>query len=685
MRLRESLGEIMRQHIPRGELPPAARSVSERLISGQSALLVAPDAAERELAWKLAAAAGRLPVLIVAPSDRGLARRAEEFASDLDLIACHLHAELTDHALDVLAQQFAAGKWDAAFVSGRSLGDPRLRRAAEAMAPGLLVIEDAHKLSVHGLKFDLAWLHAAQLARNADGVLAVTDVASAQARDDIVASLAGHTPRTVLSGLDRPDVRIEVRRVPNQPQKDSHLLGLFRDAPHRAVVHVDHRVEAERIEALIRDERGFDAVDLTQLGSEEFSRAIRSFCEGGVRVLVTTGALEPARDWPEIPVVATVGLPESVELLHRQMQTASGEGACFTLIHQQEKDAEDEEDGKNEEEKPRPERLVLGAAPDTGQLLTLHAAAISGERLPWTEISRRSGLHPDDIALGIDALIHAGAVRAIGRGDDWIKGEPGAPLTAQMLRAWGSQLAEIREARLERMLEVPGFVESRGCHRRWLADALDYPLEDGDCRCNRCRPRAPVRISARIPGGYPLKTGGFRGWALALYRRPGEDTPTEGPGMLVERLKCEGEEGCGRRLAWLMHRRVRESRTYRDCDVIVAVPSSDPAAADSPAEMLAREIARLSQMPVTAALLSARDRDPQKELASDSAKRRNVRGAFEVPSAAHVEGRTVLLVDDIYDSGATMEEAARTLVRAGARDVRMLAAVRTAFGWRRNT
>lgn len=54
---------------------------------------------------------------------------------------------------------------------------------------------------------------------------------------------------------------------------------------------------------------------------------------------------------------------------------------------------------------------------------------------------------------------------------------------------------------------------------------------------------------------------------------------------------------------------------------------------------------------------------PQQSLARD-ARRRNVRGAFRADPA--VAGRTVLVVDDVMTTGATLDEVARTLKRAGA-------------------
>lgn len=672
MRCDRSLDDIMREQYPRRALSSAAREAAGALLAGRQALLVAPEPGERELPWRLAAAAGLLPLLVITPPHRDLQRRAQALADELDLIACHLDARFTSERVEALAKQLACGRWDAAFVSGRSLADPRLMAAARAFRPRLLVIEDAHRASVHGYRHDLAWLHAADLARAAGSVLALSDLASAPAREEIIARLGLRDCTVAFSGLDRPDLRIEARLAINPPQKDALLLGLFAEPPERAVVHVSERVEAERIAELIRDERGFSAMDMTDLTPREFGAALRRFREGGLRVLVITGALDAGEDWPTITVAATVGLPESLELLHRQMRIATGEGGRGVLIYER-------------EEWPRLERAAATAVFDSGWLLGLYEAAVNGERLSFVELSRRTGLHPDDVNLGIEALIQGGALEPLARGDDWLRAGPGEGSVSGSLEHWGGHADDIRRSRLQRAALVPEFVLTRRCRRRALAEALDYPLAAGKCRCDRCLTQEPARISARIPGGYPIKTGGFRGWALALYRRPGEETPAAGPAKLMERLKYAGCEASGRRLALMMNRRVRMSRTYRGCELIVPIPPSDAQAGDSAAGLLAREISRLSGIPLAEALTPTRERLPQKELSSLSEKRRNIARAFEVPDAELVADRLVLLVDDIFDSGATMQEAAETIRLAGASDVRLLTAVRTAFGWRRDT
>jgi ComF family protein len=68
------------------------------------------------------------------------------------------------------------------------------------------------------------------------------------------------------------------------------------------------------------------------------------------------------------------------------------------------------------------------------------------------------------------------------------------------------------------------------------------------------------------------------------------------------------------------------------------------------------------------ALRRVRDTESQFGLTA-SGRRRNLRGAFVVADPAVISGREVLLVDDIYTTGATARECARVLRQAGAAKV----------------
>jgi ComF family protein len=95
------------------------------------------------------------------------------------------------------------------------------------------------------------------------------------------------------------------------------------------------------------------------------------------------------------------------------------------------------------------------------------------------------------------------------------------------------------------------------------------------------------------------------------------------------------------------------------------------------AVILAREVGRLWEIPVDPfLLLRSRETPPQTELREDE-RRKNVRGAFTVNPRKSVQGKKLLLVDDVYTSGATVNECSRTLLRAGAKQVQVLTLTRT--------
>ncbi len=59
---------------------------------------------------------------------------------------------------------------------------------------------------------------------------------------------------------------------------------------------------------------------------------------------------------------------------------------------------------------------------------------------------------------------------------------------------------------------------------------------------------------------------------------------------------------------------------------------------------------------------------PQVKL-SDKERRKNVLGVFYCQNKEKIQGKKILLVDDIYTTGSTMEEAAKTLKEAGAKKI----------------
>jgi len=89
---------------------------------------------------------------------------------------------------------------------------------------------------------------------------------------------------------------------------------------------------------------------------------------------------------------------------------------------------------------------------------------------------------------------------------------------------------------------------------------------------------------------------------------------------------------------------------------------------------LARVIAKTAEIAFRPDLLLRIRKTRQQVGLSSRQRARNVQGSFRVPLSKKPEllGRRVVLVDDVYTSGATVKAATRALKRGGAASVSIL-------------
>ncbi|TET33055.1 MAG: ComF family protein [Planctomycetota bacterium] len=116
---------------------------------------------------------------------------------------------------------------------------------------------------------------------------------------------------------------------------------------------------------------------------------------------------------------------------------------------------------------------------------------------------------------------------------------------------------------------------------------------------------------------------------------------------------------------------------YADADLVTSVPPSNPEKDFDLPAFLAEEVAARLRKPFAPVLVKTRVTRQMKGIKSIRAKIENVRGAFRVEG--DVEGSSVLLIDDIYHGGHSLNEAAKTLFAGGADPVFGLVATKT---WR---
>jgi predicted amidophosphoribosyltransferase len=138
-------------------------------------------------------------------------------------------------------------------------------------------------------------------------------------------------------------------------------------------------------------------------------------------------------------------------------------------------------------------------------------------------------------------------------------------------------------------------------------------------------------------------------------------------GELLFKLKYRNDEGAVTDLADAAEGFIRSWRT--DFSVIVPVPPTRTYRVLQPVLRLASEIGLRLAVPVAAdAVRKLKAFSELKNVYDAEERRKLLEGAFEV-NPKHVSGERVLLFDDLYRSGATMNAIAERITAAGASQV----------------
>jgi len=222
--------------------------------------------------------------------------------------------------------------------------------------------------------------------------------------------------------------------------------------------------------------------------------------------------------------------------------------------------------------------------------------------------------------------------------------------------------------------------------------ACDAPVVERGALCPACWSRLrliekPYCARLGVPFAYDLGPGALSAEAIAdpppFDRCRAVATYDDVSRSLVHGLKYRDRLDLARWMAnWMLR---AGGELVADAGVIVPVPLHRRrlwSRRFNQSALLAGVIAERTGKPFAPLALSRVRPTAQQVGLSAGERDRNVRGAFQVVPAAKIEvaGRRVLLVDDVFTTGATVRAATRSLLRAGAAAVDVLVFARVVRG-----
>lgn len=169
------------------------------------------------------------------------------------------------------------------------------------------------------------------------------------------------------------------------------------------------------------------------------------------------------------------------------------------------------------------------------------------------------------------------------------------------------------------------------------------------------------------------------GFALGTDSRGrGEERKRTPLGELVHRFKYERDCKAGAVLADVLSGFVQSLAQLSLSDVIITVPPSFRSRPFDPVSFLAEEVHRRTQIPWERNVLKrVRLTRPQKEIRERQIKELNALNVYQPAKPLTLGGKKVLLLDDTFDSGATLDQISGILREAKAQRIYALVLAKT--------
>jgi len=149
-------------------------------------------------------------------------------------------------------------------------------------------------------------------------------------------------------------------------------------------------------------------------------------------------------------------------------------------------------------------------------------------------------------------------------------------------------------------------------------------------------------------------------------------TFAEGVETLVHKFKYEGKVGLGKKLGQFLAQQLSTQSFWTEMETIIPVPLHPSRIRErgyNQAEVLAQSIADCTEVKLASkALRRCRNTKDQTRL-SAAERKENVKDAFRVSEGIDLSKMTIMLVDDVITTGATLNECAKTLKQKGAKKV----------------
>ncbi|WP_276372698.1 RecQ family ATP-dependent DNA helicase [Chryseolinea sp. H1M3-3] len=542
--------------------------------------------------------------------------------------------------------------------------------ATQKMKLSMVVIDEAHCISVWGHDFRPAFrriVNLVNLLPKDMPILATTATATKKVEDDISTQIHGSL-NVIRGNLLRENLQLFVLNVQSEDEKlvwlGQNLLNVSGSGLIYTGTKANTKIYSQWLEFLKIPSTWYNA-DLDADSRIEIEEGLK---KNKWKCVVSTNALGMGIDKSDIRFIIHTQVPQSPIHYYQEIGRAGRDGkpALIILFY-------------NEDDKALPEAFIDGGRPPVSmyeKVINVIKQELVGEQ----ELMKKANMKQTQVRVIKADLIDQGIIREVLFGGrkkyEYIVNAPSLNTKAfEELRAWKKtdldnmlQYVHTTKSRMNFLCEYLGDVE-KGSYNNCDNSGLEKLVVklDSEWKERLQRFREEYFPELEVESKYSNLVNGV---AASYYG-------VSNVGRAIHRSKYEAGGDFPDFLIKLTLQAIRKTFGSQKFDLILFMP---PTKSGDLVKNFATKISGILKIPISNSLVKVKTTQEQKVFENNLLKEENVKDAFTFKGTETIAGQTILLIDDVFDSGKSIREVGKLLTKMGAAKIVPVVIAKTVGG-----
>jgi ATP-dependent DNA helicase RecQ len=322
--------DVLEKYFGFREFLDAQEEVITAITGGADALVVMPTGGGKSLCYQLPALLLEGTTVVVSPLI-ALMKDQVDALQRRGISATLINSSLTPSEQQERIRALARGEFKLVYIAPERFRSRSFLEALGQSTIALFAVDEAHCLSMWGHDFRPDYFRLDQVLETLGRpqVAAFTATATPEVRRDILTHLRLREPREFVAGFARPNLKLLITHVANEPQKYERLNALIRENK-TGIVYCSTRKRVEAVAETLKLAKISSILYHGGMNDEEREQAQNEFMQGRRDIVVATNAFGMGIDRADIRFVVHFDVPGSVEAYYQEAGRAGRDGEAAT-------------------------------------------------------------------------------------------------------------------------------------------------------------------------------------------------------------------------------------------------------------------------------------------------------------------------------------------------------------------